>query len=247
VAEIQFEGFLPPAFDQIFCHIARFRTRSRGALTAPLVIRSPWGGGIRAPELHSDSPETWFVHTPGLKVVIPSTPYDAKGLLLAAIRDPDPVIFFEPKRIYRSFRQAVPDEDYTVPIGEAAVRAEGSDVTLITWGALTRTCLKVVDQLHEQVSIELIDLRTLSPMDDETVVRSVEKTGRAVVVHEAPRTCGVGAEVAARIMEKAFLHLHAPVMRVTGFDTVMPLYRLENYYLPSQSRIVNAIHEVMAF
>ncbi len=247
VAEIQFEGFLSSGFDQIVSHVARYRTRTRGSYPMPMVIRSPWGGGIHAPEHHSDAPEAWFVHQPGLKVVIPSTPYDAKGLLISAIRDNDPVIFFEPKKIYRSFRQTVPDEEYTVPIGKASVLTEGTDVTLLTWGALTRPCLKVVEALREETSLELIDVRSLSPLDDETIIGSVQKTGRAVVVHEAPRTCGVGAEIAARIMEKAFLSLKAPVLRVTGYDTIMPLHKLENHYIPSQDRIIACIRESLAF
>jgi pyruvate dehydrogenase E1 component beta subunit len=247
VAEIQFEGFLSSGFDQIVSHVARYRTRTRGCYPMPLVIRAPWGGGIRAPEHHSDSPEAWFVHTPGLKVVIPATPYDAKGLLVAAIRDNDPVIFFEPKKIYRAFRQTVPDEDYSVPLGTASVLTEGADLTLLTWGALTRVCLKVVETLREETSIELIDVRSLSPLDDQTIIGSVEKTGRAVVVHEAPRTCGVGAEIAARISEKAFLSLKAPVLRVTGYDTVMPLHKLENHYIPSPERIIRTIRESLAF
>lgn len=247
VAEIQFEGFLPSCFDQIVSHVARFRTRTRGCYPMPMVIRSPWGGGIGAPEHHSDSPEAWFVHTPGLKVVIPSTPYDAKGLLISAIRDNDPVVFFEPKKIYRAFKQTVPDEEYTVPLGKASVLTEGSDLTLLTWGALTRPCLKVVETMREETSIELIDVRSLSPLDDETIIGSVEKTGRAVVVHEAPRTCGVGAEISARISEKAFLSLKAPVLRVTGYDTVMPLHKLENHYIPSQDRIIATIRESLAF
>jgi len=248
VAEIQFEGFLAPAMDQIMSHICRIRTRSRGRFTCPMVIRSPWGGGIRAPEHHSDSPEAIFAHTPGIKVVIPSTPYDAKGLIVSAIRDPDPVLFFEPKRIYRAIKEEVPDGEYTIPIGQAKVIREGSDVTVISWGAMLREVLRVAEMMDKEgVKVEVIDLRTISPMDETTFLESVRKTGRAVIVHEAPRTCGLGAEIIARINEKALLSLAAPVERVTGFDTVVPLMKLENHYLPSPERILRGIRKVMAF
>jgi pyruvate dehydrogenase E1 component beta subunit len=248
VAEIQFEGFLAPAMDQIMSHICRIRTRSRGRFTCPMVIRSPWGGGIRAPEHHSDSPEAIFAHTPGIKVVIPSGPYDAKGLIVSAIRDPDPVLFFEPKRIYRAIKEEVPDGEYTVPIGQAKVIREGSDVTVISWGAMLREVLRVAEMIDKEgVKLEVIDLRTISPMDETTFLESVRKTGRAVVVHEAPRTCGLGAEIIARINEKALLSLAAPVERITGFDTVVPLMKLENHYLPNAERILRGIRKVMAF
>jgi len=248
VAEIQFEGFLAPAMDQIMSHISRIRTRSRGRFTCPMVIRSPWGGGIRAPEHHSESPEAIFAHTPGIKVVIPSTPYDAKGLIVSAIRDPDPVLFFEPKRIYRAIKEEVPDGEYTVPIGQAKVIREGSDVTVISWGAMLREVLRVAETIDKEgVKLEVIDLRTISPMDETTFLESVRKTGRAVVVHEAPRTCGLGAEIIARINEKALLSLAAPVERITGFDTVVPLMKLEAHYLPSPERILRGIRKVMAF
>jgi len=248
VAEIQFEGFLAPAMDQIMSHISRIRTRSRGRFTCPMVIRSPWGGGIRAPEHHSESPEAIFAHTPGIKVVIPSTPYDAKGLIVSAIRDPDPVLFFEPKRIYRAIKEEVPDGEYTVPIGQAKVIREGSDVTVISWGAMLREVLRVAEMIDKEgVKLEVIDLRTISPMDETTFLESVRKTGRAVVVHEAPRTCGLGAEIIARINEKALLSLAAPVERITGFDTVVPLMKLEAHYLPSPERILRGIRKVMAF
>jgi pyruvate dehydrogenase E1 component beta subunit len=248
VAEIQFEGFLPPAMDQIISHISRIRTRSRGRFTCPLVIRSPFGGGIRAPEHHSDSPEAIFAHIPGLKVVLPSTPYDAKGLIVSAIRDPDPVLFFEPKRVYRAIKEEVPDGEYTVPIGKARVAREGSDVTIISWGAMMREVLRAAEMVEEEgIGAEVIDLRTISPMDEATFLDSVRKTGRAVIVHEAPRTCGLGAEIIARINEKALLSLAAPVERVTGFDTVVPLMKLENHYLPSPERILRGIRKVMAF
>ncbi len=247
VPEIQFEGFLGPAYDQLVNHAARYRTRSRGAITIPLTVRVPVGGGIHAPELHSDSPEAIYAHHPGLKVVMPSTPYDAKGLLAAAIRDPDPVVYFEPKRVYRSFREEVPDEDYTIPIGEAKVVVEGSDVTVITWGATVHECNKALDDLPEDVSVELIDMRTIYPIDADTIAASVEKTGRCVVVHEAPKTAGMGAEIAAIIQERCFLSLQAPVQRVAGFDTVMPYYKLELEYLPDAKRIVECVTQVLAY
>jgi pyruvate dehydrogenase E1 component beta subunit len=248
VAEIQFEGFLAPAMDQIMSHICRIRTRSRGRFTCPMVIRSPWGGGIRAPEHHSDSPEAIFAHTPGIKVVIPSTPYDAKGLIVSAIRDPDPVLFLEPKRIYRAIKEEVPDGEYTIPIGQAKVIRDGSDVTVISWGAMLREVLRTAEMMDKEgVKVEIIDLQTISPMDETTFLESVRKTGRAVIVHEAPRTCGLGAEIIARINEKALLSLAAPVERVTGFDTVVPLMKLENHYLPGPERILRGIRKVMAF
>ena len=248
VAEIQFEGFLAPAMDQIMSHVSRIRTRSRGRFTSPLVIRSPFGGGIHAPEHHSDSPEAIFIHTPGIKVVIPASPYDGKGLIKAAIRGEDPVLFFEPKRIYRAVKEEVPDEDYTVPIGKAKVAREGKDITLISWGAMVRETLRAAEMAErEGVKSEVIDLRTLSPMDEEVFINSVRKTGRAVVVQEAPRTCGLGAEISARIQETSLLSLEAPVERITGFDTVVPLLKLENHYLPTPERILRGIRKVMAF
>jgi pyruvate dehydrogenase E1 component beta subunit len=248
VAEIQFEGFLAPAMDQIMSHVSRIRTRSRGRFTSPLVIRSPFGGGIHAPEHHSDSPEAIFIHTPGIKVVIPASPYDGKGLIKAAIRDEDPVLFFEPKRIYRAIKEEVPDEDYTVPIGKAKVAREGKDITLISWGAMVRETLRAAEMAErEGVKSEVVDLRTLSPMDEEVFINSVRKTGRAVVVQEAPRTCGLGAEISARIQETSLLSLEAPVERITGFDTVVPLLKLENHYLPTPERILRGIRKVMAF
>ncbi|RMF88975.1 MAG: alpha-ketoacid dehydrogenase subunit beta [Nitrospinota bacterium] len=248
IAEIQFMGFLYPAYDQILCHISRIRTRSRGRFTCPMVIRMPYGGGIHAPEHHSESTEAVLAHTPGIKVLIPSTPQDAKGLLLSAIRDPDPVIFLEPKRIYRAIRGEVPEGEYTVPIGKARVVQEGEDVTVICWGAMVREVLNAAELLDGQgVSLEIIDLRTISPMDSEAIIASVRKTGRAVVVHEAPRTCGLGAEIVAQINEKALLSLEAPVERVTGFDTVVPLPRSEHFYLPTPERIIQGIERVLKF
>lgn len=245
IPEIQFEGFLGPAYDQIVTHAARFRPRSRGRFTVPLTVRVPVGGGIHAPELHGDSPEAVYVHTPGLKVVMPSSAYDAKGLLLAAIADPDPVIFFEPKRIYRAFREEVPEERYTIPIGQAKVIEEGTDLTVISWGASVVQCINALDEVEQ--SVELIDLRTLYPIDLETIQQSVSKTGRCVVVHEAPRTAGLGAEIATLVQEHCFGYLEAPVQRVTGFDTVMPYYKLELEYLPDAARVAEAISAVAAY
>ena len=247
VAEIQFDGFLYPALDQLISHACRIRNRSRSRFHVPLVIRVPFGGGIRAPEHHSDSPEAFLAHTPGIKVVAPSTPYDTKGLLISAIRDPDPVIFLEPKRIYRAIVEDVPDGEYVVPLGEARIVTEGTDVTLISWGAMLRPSMEAAERIGDTVSVEVIDLRTLSPIDTATIIKSVEKNGRAVVVHEAPRTCGLGAEVTALINEKVFLSLEAPIARVTGFDVPFPLYKLENYYLPNADRIVRAIEKVASF
>ncbi len=248
VAEIQFDGFTYPAYDQIISHLARIRTRSRGRFSCPVVIRFPFSGGIHAPEHHSESPEALYVHIPGIKVVIPSSPSDAKGLLVAAIRDEDPVIFMEPKKIYRSIKEEVQENEYVVPLGKARIIVEGSQVTLISWGAMVVKCIEAVNELAKKgVSVELIDLRTLSPLDKEAIVNSVKKTGRCVVVQEAPRTCGFGAEIVALINENAFLNLQAPILRVTGFDTPMPLYKLEEYYLPNSARIIEGVNKVMNF
>jgi pyruvate dehydrogenase E1 component beta subunit len=248
IAEIQFMGFIYPAFDQIISHVGRMRNRSRGRFSLPMVIRAPYGGGIHPPEHHSESTEAIFAHTPGIKVVIPSNPHDAKGLLLSAIRDPDPVIFLEPKRIYRLIKGDVPDGDYEVPIGKAAVVREGEHVTLVAWGSMLWIAAEAADVLAgEGTDVELIDVRTISPLDSDTIVESVKKTGRVVVVHEAPKSCGVGAEIIALINEKAFLNLAAPPSRVTGFDTVFPLSKSEHFYLPSVDRICIAVRRVMEF
>jgi pyruvate dehydrogenase E1 component beta subunit len=247
VPEIQFEGFLGPAYDQITNHAARYRTRSRGAVTIPLTIRVPVGGGIHAPELHSDSPEAIYAHTPGLKVVMPSSPYDAKGLLISAIRDPDPVIFFEPKRIYRAFREEVPEDEYTVPIGKAKIVESGTDITVISWGATVLQCVEAMDKLPDDLSVELIDLRTIYPLDIDCVVESVRKTGRCVVACEAPKTASMAAEIATIVQEHCFLYLKAPVQRVCGFDTVMPYYKLELDYLPDAAKIGEAIQQCAAY
>jgi pyruvate dehydrogenase E1 component beta subunit len=245
---MQFMGFIYPAFDQIVSHAARLRTRSRGRFTCPLVVRAPYGGGIRAPEHHSESTEAFFAHMPGLRVVVPSTPYDTKGLLVSAIRSEDPVVFLEPKLIYRSFREEVPEEPYTVPMGEAAVRREGSDVSVFTYGAMTRPTLEAAEDLAgEGLDVEVLDLRTVSPIDEDAIVESFEKTGRAAVVHEAPRTGGLGAEITSIIQEEALLYQEAPVERVTGFDTPFPLYALEDYYLPEPTRIKEGIREAAEF
>ncbi len=248
VPEIQFMGFLPAALDQIICHISRYRNRSRGRYSLPMVVRLPYGAGIHAPEHHSESTEALLAHIPGLKVVIPATPTDAKGLLISAIRDPDPVIFLEPKRIYRAIREELPEGEYTVPLAQAKVIRAGSTVTAVAWGAMVREVVRAADLVAtEGISVEIIDLRTIAPMDDETIVRSIKKTGRGVIVHEACRTCGLAAEIIARIQEKAFLSLAAPVERVTGFDTVVPLLKLEDNYLPDAFRISRAIRKVAKY
>ena len=246
VAEVQFSGFMYPGFDQLISHASRIRTRSRGRYSCPIVVRTPCGGGIRALEHHSESTEAIFIHTPGLKVVMPSNPYDAKGLLVSSIRDPDPTIFFEPMRVYRAIKQEVPEEEYTIDLGKANIVKEGDDLTLITWGAMVRDVLKINEEIKDEYDLEIIDLRTLSPFDISTIINSVKKTGRALIVHEASKTLGLGAELVAQISEKALLSLEAPVFRVTGFDTVFPLAKLENYYLPT-NRIKNGIEKVMSF
>jgi pyruvate dehydrogenase E1 component beta subunit len=246
VLELQFMGFSYPAYDQIINHVARIRNRSRHRFTAPMVIRIPFGGGIGAAEHHSESMEAIYAHIPGLKVVAPSTPFDAKGLLLAAIEDPDPVIFLEPIRLYRAVKEDVPDGWYTQPLGEARVETEGSDVTLITWGAMTKEARQAVTALAaEGIRAELIDLRSLVPLDEEAVFASVEKTSRAVIIHEAPRTGGFGGEIAALIQERCLYALSAPIQRVTGWDTVFPLKRSEHHYLPSVERIVAAVRRTL--
>ncbi|MFO7293493.1 MAG: alpha-ketoacid dehydrogenase subunit beta [Actinomycetes bacterium] len=246
VAELQFMGFSYPAFDQIISHVSRIRNRSQHRFTAPMVIRIPYGGGIGAAEHHSESAEAIYAHTPGLKVVVPSTPYDAKGLLLAAIADPDPVVFCEPIRLYRAVKEEVPEGWYEVEIGRARVEREGADVTLISWGAMMLETRKAADRLADDgVSAEVIDVRSLVPFDAEAVTASVSKTGRAVIVHEAPRTAGFGAEIAATIAEHCLYSLEAPVLRVTGWDSVFPLKRSEHQYLPSVERIVAAARKTL--
>jgi len=248
VIEMQFDSFVYPAMNQILSHIARFRNRTRGKFTAPLVIRIPYGGGINALEHHSESPEAYFGHTPGLKVVIPSTPYDAKGLLIAAIEDPDPVIYMEPKRIYRAIKQEVPEEKYSIPIGKAKVLSTGEDITIIAYGAMIREVQKAMVLAKEKgISVELIDLRTIWPIDRDTIGNSVRKTGRALVVTEAPQSYGPAAELISIINEEAFLSLEAPPTRLTGFDTVIPLPLGENYYLITPQRIMYEIEKLIRF
>lgn len=248
VAEIQFMGFIYPALDQLLNHATRLRTRTRGRLGCPMVLRAPYGGGIHAPEHHSESTEALFAHIPGLRVVIPSSPARAYGLLLAAIRDPDPVVFLEPTRIYRLVRQEVENDGEALPMDVCFVLREGTDLTLVAWGAMTHETLAAAQALEaEGISADVIDVATIKPLDIETILASVEKTGRCVIVHEAVRTCGVGAEIAAQLAEKGLLSLLAPLQRVTGYDTVMPLYRMEAHYIPKVERIVAAVHNAMAY
>ena len=242
VAEIQFMGFMYPALDQIVNHMSRMRNRTRGRLSCPAVIRTPHGGGIHAPEHHSESTETLLCHIPGLRVVCPSSPARAYGLLLAAIRDPDPVMFLEPVRLYRAVRQEVADDGVALPLDRCFLLREGNDVTIVTWGAMTLETLRAVAELAARdISADVIDLATLSPIDSETILDSVAKTGRLVIVHEAARNVGVGAEIAAIVAEHGLYDLHAPIQRVAGFDTIMPLFRLERDYIPSVQRIVDAV------
>jgi len=247
VAEIQFSGFMYAAFDQLLSHAGRIRMRSRGRYSCPFVVRAPYGGGIRALELHCESGEAMFSHIPGIKMVVPSNPYDTKGLLAAAIRDPDPVIFYEPMRIYRAIKQDIPENDYIVPIGKANVVQEGDDLTLIAWGAMLKTCQDAIEKLNNKYSVELLDLRTINPYDAETIIASVKKTGRCVIVHEAIRTSGFAAELIAAINEKALLSLEAPVVRVTSPDVPLPMAKLESYFLPDVNRVLKGIERVMEF
>lgn len=248
VPEIQFSGFVFPAINQIVTHVARYRNRTKGTYNLPMVIRMPYGGGIRALEHHSESIESLFAHIPGLKVVIPSTPYDTKGLLTAAIHDPDPVIFLEPKRIYRAFKQEVPSEEFIVPIGKAKVVQQGDTITVVAWGAMIREVEKAIKLLdNEQINVELIDLRTIQPYDKEALVNSVKKTGRFLVVHEAYKSYGPGAELIATINEEAFLYLEAPPTRLSGFDITIPLPKGEHHFIITPERIANEIKKVARF
>ena len=247
VAEIQFSGFIYPAFEQLVSHAARIRNRTRGKYHAQMVIRAPYGGGIHAPEHHSESMEAIYGHVQGLKVVIPSTPHNAKGLMVSAIRDPDPVLFLEPKKTYRAIKQEVPEEEYAIPLGKANIVQEGEELTMISWGSMMKQSLEVVGAMKDQASIELIDLQTISPLDHETIISSVEKTGRCLVVQEASRSFGTSSEIIARLNDKALTSLEAPVERVTGFDTPFPLHGLENYYLPNATRIQNAVKRVLSY
>jgi len=248
VAEIQFMGFVYPAFNQIIAHLSRLRNRSRGRFQLPVVIRMPYGAGVKALELHSESTEALFCHIPGLKVVVPSNPYDAKGLLISAIRADDPVIFLEPKRLYRAGRQEIPDEDYEVPLGSAKIVREGEGLTIICWGAMVPQANKAAESVEDDgIYPEILDIRTISPLDHETIIQSVKNTGRAIVVHEAPKTCGLGAEISALISERALLSLEAPVLRITGQDIIVPLPKSEDYYYPTPERIVRGIKKIMEF
>ena len=248
VAEIQFTGFIYPIIDQLANHAARLRNRTRGRLTCPMVVRSPMGGGIRAPEHHSDSPEAMFAHIPGLRVVVPSSPKRAYGLLLGAIRNPDPVVFLEPTRLYRAAREEVADDGSEAPLDRCFVDREGGDVTLVAWGAMVGQALEAANALAPAgISAEVIDVSTLKPLDTETIVASVKKTGRCVIVHEAPLTGGFGGEIAARLAEHALLSLVAPIERVAGYDTVIPLPRLEHHYFPNATRIADAARRAMAY
>lgn len=248
VAEIQFEGFMFKAFDQVYSHASRLRRRSQGVFGVPLVIRAPYGAGVRALEHHSDAPEALFAVVPGLKVVIPSTPSDAKGLLTSSIEDPDTVIFLEPKRLYRLFKEEVPEGDHRVPLGKARVVQEGDDVTVVTYGGMVSVCERAAQHVaSEDVHAEVIDLRTVWPFDIDAITTSVNKTGRLVICHEAPRSFGVGAEIAAQVAEKCLLSLQAPIRRVTGNDVIPPLSKLEEYNYPDSEQVVRAIHETVQF
>lgn len=248
VAEIQFEGFLFKAYDHVYSHASRMRKRSQGLYGVPMVIRAPYGAGVRALEHHSDAPEALFAHIPGMKVVIPATPSDAKGLLTSAIEDPDTVVYLEPKRLYRLFKEEVPEGDHRVPLGKARVVREGSDLSIITYGGMVQVCEKAAQHVAtEGVDVEVIDLRTVWPFDIEAITQSVTKTGRLVICHEAPRSFGVGAEIAAQVGERCLLSLVAPIKRVTGYDVLPPLSKLEDYNYPDSERVVRAIHQTMEY
>jgi len=249
VCEIQFSGFDYYAFHQLECHASRFRNRTRGRHTVPLVMRAPYGGGIRALEHHSESREAIYAHTPGLKVVIPSGPRNARALLHSAIQDPDPVIYYEPKALYRLFKEEVPETMETLPIGQSQIVKAGKDITIISYGASLRAALEAAEMLEEEdgVKAEVVDLLTIAPLDATVVIESIKKTGRAVIVHEGPRTCGLGAEVVARVNEAALLYLEAPIRRVTGFDTPIPYFSKERFYLPDPERVLSACRETLEF
>ena len=247
VCEMQYESFSYPSLDQLITHVGRYRWRTQGQMAFPLTVRMPYGGGVRAPELHEDSPEAYYAHTPGVKVAIPSTPADAKGLLTAAIRSPDPVVVMEPKLHYRTLRGEVPEGEHVIRLGRARVARDGDDVTLVAYGSMVHVCLAVADQLAGEASVEVVDLRTLKPLDEEALLASVAKTGRVVVVQEAPRFAGVGAEVAAVLAEKAILDLQGPVLRVTGYDVPFPYWKIEDGYLPSVERVAAAARKLLAF
>jgi pyruvate dehydrogenase E1 component beta subunit len=247
VCEMQYDAFSYPCLDQLITHVGRYRWRTGGKMTFPLVVRMPYGGGVRAPELHDDSPETFYVHTPGVKVAIPSTPADAKGLLAAAIRDPDPVVVLEPKLHYRTMRGEVPDGEHLVPLGDARVAREGADLTLIAYGSMVPLAEQAAEVLAGEASVEVLDVRTLKPLDEAALLASATKTGRVVIVQEAPRTCGYGAELAAILAEKAILDLRGPVLRVTGYDVPYPYWQIEDAYMPSVERVVEAARRLLEF
>jgi len=248
VAEIQFMGFIYYILNHIICHAARLRNRTRGKLTAPLVIRAPYGAGIRAPEHHSESAEALFTQIPGIKVVVPSMPSEAKGLLISAIRDPDPVIFLEPKKIYRAIKEDISEKEYTIPLGKARIVKEGKDITIFCWGAMVKVAESASEKARdEDINVEIIDLRTLSPLDKEAIIGSVKNTGRAIVVHEAPKTCGLGAEIVSLINEETLLHLNAPILRITGQDIAVPFSKGEDYYIPSVERVLLGLRKTMSF
>jgi pyruvate/2-oxoglutarate/acetoin dehydrogenase E1 component len=247
VCEMQYDAFSYPCLDQLINHVGRYRWRTGGTMNFPITVRMPYGGGVRAPELHDDSPEAYYVHTPGIKVAIPSTPADAKGLLAAAIRDPDPVVVLEPKLVYRTARGEVPEGEHVVPLGQARVARPGTDVTLVAYGAMVPVAERAANALAEEASVEVLDLRSLKPLDEDALLASVGKSGRVVVVQEAPRTCGFAAEVAAILAEKAILDLRGPVLRVTGYDVPYPYWQLEDLYMPSVARVVDAARRLLAF
>jgi pyruvate/2-oxoglutarate/acetoin dehydrogenase E1 component len=245
VCEMQYDAFSYPCLDQLINHVGRYRWRTGGRMDFPLVVRMPYGGGVRAPELHDDSPETYYVHTPGVKVAIPSTPADAKGILTAAIRDPDPVVVFEPKLHYRTLKGEVPEGEHVVPLGKARVAREGTDVTLVAYGSMVPVCEAAADAVD--ASVEVLDIRSLKPLDEEALLASAARTGRVVIVQEAPRTCGYAAELAAVLAEKAILDLRGPVLRVTGYDVPYPYWKLEDAYVPSVERVVDAARTLLEF
>jgi pyruvate/2-oxoglutarate/acetoin dehydrogenase E1 component len=247
VCEMQYDAFSYPSLDQLITHVGRYRWRTRGAMEFPITVRMPYGGGVRAPELHEDSPEAYYAHTPGVKVAIPSTPADAKGLLAAAIRSADPVVVLEPKLHYRTLRGEVPDGEHVVPLGKARVARAGEDVTLVAYGSMVHVCLAAAEALEPEGSAEVLDMRTLKPLDEDALLTSAAKTGRVVVVQEAPRFAGVGAEIAAVLAEKAILDLQGPVLRVTGFDVPFPYWKIEEAYLPSTERVLQAARRLLEF
>jgi pyruvate/2-oxoglutarate/acetoin dehydrogenase E1 component len=247
VCEMQYDAFSYPSLDQLITHVGRYRWRTQGKMEFPITVRMPYGGGVKAPELHEDSPEAYYAHTPGVKVAIPSTPADAKGLLAAAIRAPDPVVVFEPKLHYRTLRGEVPEGEHVVPLGQARIAREGDDATLVAYGSMGYVCERAADELAGEASVEVLDVRTLKPLDEEALLASAAKTGRVVIVQEAPRFAGVGAEIAAVLAEKAILDLQAPVLRVTGYDVPFPYWKIEHAYLPSVERVVDAVRRLLEF